>query len=195
MDAHAETPDRILERYRQYLGILARVQLDPQLQGKIDLSGVVQQTLLEAYQALPDFEQRGPAQTAAWLRRILANNLGDEIPQARRRQARPGAGTIAGSGPGRLVVPPGRMAGRRPVLAQPAGRARGTGPGAGRRAGRAPRGAARSPGAAALARLDPGPDRRPHAAQPRRRRRFDQARLAAATVPFAETRVMDPPFT
>jgi RNA polymerase sigma-70 factor (ECF subfamily) len=79
MDPQGETPDRILERYRQYLGILARVQLDPRLQGKIDLSGVVQQTLLEAYQALPGFEQRGPAQTSAWLRRILAHNLGDEI--------------------------------------------------------------------------------------------------------------------
>jgi RNA polymerase sigma-70 factor, ECF subfamily len=79
MDPKAETPDRILERYRQYLGILARVQLDPRLQGKIDVSGVVQQTLLEACQALPGFAQRGPAQTAAWLRRILANNLGDEI--------------------------------------------------------------------------------------------------------------------
>jgi RNA polymerase sigma-70 factor (ECF subfamily) len=79
MDPQAERPDRILERYRQYLGILARLQLDPRLQGKVDVSGVVQQTLLEAYHALPGFEQRGPAQTSAWLRRILANNLADEI--------------------------------------------------------------------------------------------------------------------
>jgi RNA polymerase sigma-70 factor (ECF subfamily) len=79
MSPQAEDPDRALERYRHYLGILARLQLDPRLQGKIDVSGVVQQTLLEAHQALPGFRPRGPAQTGAWLRRILANNLGDEI--------------------------------------------------------------------------------------------------------------------
>ncbi len=42
---------------------------------RIDLSGVVQQTLLEAHQA----GRRGQAPPLALLRRILANNLGDEI--------------------------------------------------------------------------------------------------------------------
>lgn len=79
MGPQADSQDRDLERYRNYLGILARLQLDPRLQGKLDVSGVVQQTLLEAYRALPGFRERGPAQTSAWLRRILANNLADEI--------------------------------------------------------------------------------------------------------------------
>jgi len=72
-------PDQELERFRDYLSLLARLQLDAKLQGKVDLSGVVQQTLLEAHQALAQFSDRNDALRAAWLRQILANNLHDEI--------------------------------------------------------------------------------------------------------------------
>jgi RNA polymerase sigma-70 factor (ECF subfamily) len=67
-----------LERYRDYLHLLARLRLDPRLRGKVDLSGVVQQTLLEAYQAWPQSPAAGLEPPTAWLRRILANNLTDE---------------------------------------------------------------------------------------------------------------------
>jgi RNA polymerase sigma-70 factor (ECF subfamily) len=78
----AEEPNAMkqeLERFRDYLGLLARLQLDARLRGKVDLSGVVQQTLLEAHQALTHVADRGEAIQAAWLRQILANNLRDEI--------------------------------------------------------------------------------------------------------------------
>jgi RNA polymerase sigma-70 factor (ECF subfamily) len=68
-----------LERFREYLGLLARMQLARRLQGKIDLSGVVQQTMLEAHQAIPQLQGQGDEQRAVWLRRILANNLRDEV--------------------------------------------------------------------------------------------------------------------
>jgi RNA polymerase sigma-70 factor (ECF subfamily) len=79
MDREGQSEDQTLERYREYLALLARLQLDPRLQGKIDLSGVVQQTLLEACQALPRYQAQPGAHQTAWLRRILANNLADEI--------------------------------------------------------------------------------------------------------------------
>ena len=68
-----------LERYRQYLTLTVQLDLDPHLQGKIDLSGVVQQTLFEAYQSLPISKPDTSEHMAAWLRRILANNLADQI--------------------------------------------------------------------------------------------------------------------
>jgi RNA polymerase sigma-70 factor, ECF subfamily len=59
--------------------LLARLQLDGKLRGKVDLSGVVQQTLFEAHQALAHVPDRSEAIQVAWLRQILANNLRDQI--------------------------------------------------------------------------------------------------------------------
>jgi RNA polymerase sigma-70 factor (ECF subfamily) len=73
-----------LDGFRAYLRLLALIQLSPRLAGKIDLSGVVQQTLLEAFQAGDDFPSDAVRQ-AAWLRRALANNLADQIRKVEGR--------------------------------------------------------------------------------------------------------------
>jgi RNA polymerase sigma-70 factor (ECF subfamily) len=75
-----------LRRFRHYLVLLARLQIEPALQGKLDLSGVVQQTLLEAYQAREQWQSRNEAEKAAWLRRTLANNLTDEVRRLKRER-------------------------------------------------------------------------------------------------------------
>ena len=68
-----------LEKFRNYLRVLARLQLDPRLQGKMDPSDLVQQTLLKAYQGLGQFRGQTSAEQAAWLRQILANTLANAV--------------------------------------------------------------------------------------------------------------------
>ncbi len=79
MEPDVAKSDHGLEKFRAYLHLLIRHRLDDRLQGKLDASGVVQQTLWEAHQGWKDFRGHSEAEVAAWLRRILVRNLTDEV--------------------------------------------------------------------------------------------------------------------
>src|SRR5262249_31315037 len=68
-----------VERFRSYLLLLARLQLQGRYRGKLDASDVVQQTLFDAHRQRAAFRGRTPAAMAAWLRRMLACNLADAL--------------------------------------------------------------------------------------------------------------------
>jgi RNA polymerase sigma-70 factor (ECF subfamily) len=61
--------------------LLARLQLDPRYQAKIDPMDLVQETLLKAHKALErgDFHGQTAAAFEGWLRSILANSLRDAV--------------------------------------------------------------------------------------------------------------------
>lgn len=79
-----ETWQRHLETYREELRMIAELDIDGALQGKLDLSGVIQQTMLEAHQGISNFRGSTESELLSWLRRILANNLLDEIRRMQR---------------------------------------------------------------------------------------------------------------
>ncbi len=68
-----------IDRFRSYLLLLAQMKLDRKLRGKLDASDIVQQTMLEAHQAVASFHGEDSAAQAAWLRQILARNLANAV--------------------------------------------------------------------------------------------------------------------
>jgi len=82
-----EDAPRPLDQYRDYLRLLARLQLDTRLRGLLDPSDIVQQTLWKAHENLATFRGKTDAELQAWLRAILAQQLAQA---ARKRGRRPG---------------------------------------------------------------------------------------------------------
>ncbi|MCC6416802.1 MAG: sigma-70 family RNA polymerase sigma factor [Gemmataceae bacterium] len=89
--------DRLFGLCRNYLGILARAQVETWLQAKVDASDLIQQTMLEAYRDFHNFRGSTEAEWLAWLKRILAHNAANFVRQYRgtaKRQARREVGLI-----------------------------------------------------------------------------------------------------
>ncbi len=86
MSARTDEWRRQLGCYRDYLRLLAQLQIDPRLASKLDPSDVVQATLVTALEKLEQFKGQSAAELAGWLRQILASQLA----LALRRYTRPG---------------------------------------------------------------------------------------------------------
>jgi len=62
----------LLDLYRNYLRLLARLEIGRRLQGKLDASDLVQETFLEAHRNFALFQGSSEGQFVSWLRQILA---------------------------------------------------------------------------------------------------------------------------
>ena len=72
------------EKHRDYLRLLGLAQLAGEVRAKIDLSGVIQVTMLEASQQEPP--NLNANQQLPWLRRVFLNNLLDELRKLRAQR-------------------------------------------------------------------------------------------------------------
>ena len=68
-----------VQKFRPYLLVLARGQIPTSLQGRIEASDVVQDTLLEAFRKQSDFRGSNVQTLAGWLRSLLNFNMIDAI--------------------------------------------------------------------------------------------------------------------
>jgi RNA polymerase sigma-70 factor, ECF subfamily len=66
---------RLLQSFRDYLLLVARRELAPDLQAKVGASDVVQDTFLQAQHGFAGFQGQTAVELAAWLQRMLRHNL------------------------------------------------------------------------------------------------------------------------
>ena len=84
--------ERLFELCRNYLGFVARSQVESWLRVKVDASDLVQQTLLEAHRDFDRFQGATEREWLSWLRKILSHNAADFVRRyggtAKRRAGR-----------------------------------------------------------------------------------------------------------
>jgi RNA polymerase sigma-70 factor (ECF subfamily) len=70
---------QLLEMYRNYLTLAARVQISRRLQSKVDPADLVQDTFLKAHRHFAQFRGTTEGELVSWLRQILALNVANVV--------------------------------------------------------------------------------------------------------------------
>ncbi|MDR3622513.1 MAG: sigma-70 family RNA polymerase sigma factor [Paludisphaera borealis] len=69
----------LLQRYHNYLALLARVQIGRRIQGKVDVLDIVQDVSLEVHRKISMFRGSSEGEFLAWLRQILSGILANQV--------------------------------------------------------------------------------------------------------------------
>ncbi|MEM6468582.1 MAG: sigma-70 family RNA polymerase sigma factor [Planctomycetota bacterium] len=67
--------DQLLSMYQNYLRVLARTGLSRQVQSRVTISDVIQDTLLHAFKAISKFRGASREEFVVWIRTILASRI------------------------------------------------------------------------------------------------------------------------
>jgi RNA polymerase sigma-70 factor (ECF subfamily) len=67
----------LCDLYRNYLRMIVRTGLGPRLRERLELSDVVQETLVEVVRQFPQFTGQNEAALVGWLRRLVGQKLAD----------------------------------------------------------------------------------------------------------------------
>ncbi len=79
-DAREGKPEALGELcalYRNYLSMIVRTGMGPRLRERVELSDVVQETLVEVIRQFPQFNGQTEMALVGWLRRLVAQKLAD----------------------------------------------------------------------------------------------------------------------
>ena len=76
----------LLQLYRPYLALLARLKADRKMRSKLDDSDLVQDTCLSAHRDFHQFRGATEQEFAAWLREIMAHAAANRIRDQRRQR-------------------------------------------------------------------------------------------------------------
>ena len=87
-DGDQAARDELFTKCRNYVGLVARSQVESWMRAKVDASDLVQQTLLEAHRGFADFRGETEAEWLAWLRQILSHNTHDFIRRFKQTDKR-----------------------------------------------------------------------------------------------------------
>jgi RNA polymerase sigma-70 factor (ECF subfamily) len=69
----------LLDLYRNYLRLLARLEIGHRVQAKLDASDIVQETFLEAHRHFGQFNGKSEGEFVQWLRMILAARVANTL--------------------------------------------------------------------------------------------------------------------
>lgn len=83
-----EALGEIITRLRGYLLLIANGQISGSLQAKFGASDIVQNSLLDAYAGIDEFNGTTEAEMRAWLKRIVLHNFIDEQRRYTQTQSR-----------------------------------------------------------------------------------------------------------
>ena len=70
---------RLLERYRNYMGLLVRLQVGRRLRTKVDIEDLLQEIWLEIHRKIAQFRGESEREFLTWARRLIGSVLANQI--------------------------------------------------------------------------------------------------------------------